>query len=400
MGSFLNVLGEDLDIIDKKFYHNNERLPREGTKYGVIRNILEFYNIWNSKECTLDEALQNPGENYYYVIHRNSDLYFLKDNLCLGDRLLYAIRNYKNINILFLNEQESISEESFMYLDKQIKELDLNPNQFYFINNNSEMKEYKIKYNSLINVHTNSYLHINYSNKLKKYDIHFVVDKKFLFMCHNKKIARHRYSLLLLLKKNNLLGDIDWSLIENFKNERNDKEFFHLLIDDDIIKNSYEDISYFVNQKTKKSFYETEHEIMDYDTILKDTFINSYINIITETYFDFGEIHITEKAMKPFYFYQIPIFLAKHNYIKELKSKFNFDLFDDIINHDYDNEKDNKKRLYMIVSEIKRINNNKIDIINFYKNNKDRFEKNKQIVMEISEDKNDFNYYQNLIHKI
>ena len=219
-------------------------------------------------------------------------------------------------------------------------------------------------------------------------------------MCHNKKIARHRYSLLLLLKKNNLLGDIDWSLIENFKNERNDKEFFHLLIDDDIIKNSYEDISYFVNQKTKKSFYETEHEIMDYDTILKDTFINSYINIITETYFDFGEIHITEKAMKPFYFYQIPIFLAKHNYIKELKSKFNFDLFDDIINHDYDNEKDNKKRLYMIVSEIKRINNNKIDIINFYKNNKDRFEKNKQIVMEISEDKNDFNYYQNLIHKI
>ena len=65
-----------------------------------------------------------------------------------------------------------------------------------------------------------------------------------------------------------------------------------------------------------------------------------------------------------------------------------------------DNEKDNKKRLYMIVSEIKRINNNKIDIINFYKNNKDRFEKNKQIVMEISEDKNDFNYYQNLIHKI
>ena len=44
MGSFLNVLGEDLDIIDKKFYHNNERLPREGTKYGVIRNILEFYN--------------------------------------------------------------------------------------------------------------------------------------------------------------------------------------------------------------------------------------------------------------------------------------------------------------------------------------------------------------------
>jgi len=400
MGSFLNLLGEDLDIIDKKFYHNNERLPREGTKYSVIKNILEFYNIWNSKECTLDEALQTPDENYYYVIHRNSDLYFLKDNLCLGDRLLYAIRNYKNINILFLNEQESISEESFMYLDKQIKELDLNPNQFYFINNNSEMKEYKIKYNSLINVHTNSYLHINYSNKLKKYDIDFVVDKKFLFMCHNKKIARHRYSLLLLLKKNNLLEDIDWSLIENFKNERNDKEFFHLLIDDDIIKNSYEDISYFVNQKTKKSFYEIEHEIMDYDTILKDTFINSYINIITETYFDFGEIHITEKAMKPFYFYQIPIFLAKHNYIKELKSKFNFDLFDDIINHDYDNEKDNKKRLYMIVSEIKRINNNKIDIINFYKNNKDRFEKNKQIVMEISEDKNDFYYYQNLIHKI
>ena len=399
MGSFLNILGEDLDIISEKFYHNNERIPKEGTKYGVIRNILEFYDIWDSKECTLDEALLTPNENYYYVIHRNSDLYFLKDSLCLGDKLLDAVKNFKNINILFLNEQESISEESFMYLDNQIKSLGLNPNQFYLINNNSEMENYKIKYNSSINTHTNSYLHINYSKLLRKYDVNFIPDKKFLFMCHNKRIARHRYSLLLLLKKNNLLEYIDWSLIENLKNDKNNKELFHLLIDSNIIENSNDDISYFVNQKEKKSFYEIGHEIMNYDTIFVDTFKNSYINIVTETYFNFGEIHITEKSLKPFYFYQMPIFVAKHNYLKFLKSKFNFDFFDDIINHSYDNEVNHMKRLQMIVNEIKRLTDNKDNIIEFYKNNKDRFEKNKQIVLEISENKTDYNYYFNLIVK-
>jgi hypothetical protein len=399
MGDFLNILGEDLDIISEKFYHNNQRLPKEGTKYGVIKNILEFYNIWNSKECTLDEALTNPTENYYYVIHRNSDLYFLKDSLCLGDRLLNAVRNFKNINILFLNEQESISEESFMYLDNQIKLLNLNANQFYLINNNSEMENYKLKYNSTINTHTNSYLHIFYSKKLRNHEIEFIVDKKFLFMCHNKRIARHRYTFLLLLKKNNLLDLFDWSLIENFKFTRNDKEFFHLLLEDDEINKLYDDITYLEKIGEKRSFYENEIDVLNYDRIVEETFKNSYINIVTETYFNYGEIHITEKSLKPFYFYQLPIFLAKHNYVKSLRNKFNFDFFDDIIDHSYDDEIDNMKRLKMIVNEIIRINNNKELIIEFYKNNKNRFESNKQIVLDISSNKTDYDYYQNLIHK-
>ena len=66
-----------------------------------------------------------------------------------------------------------------------------------------------------------------------------------------------------------------------------------------------------------------------------------------------------------------------------MKELHGFDFFDDIVDHSYDNEPNQRKRLDMFVNEIKRLNNMKDELIYFYQNNKIRFEENKNKVIEI-----------------
>jgi hypothetical protein len=56
-------------------------------------------------------------------------------------------------------------------------------------------------------------------------------------------------------------------------------------------------------------------------------------------------------------------------------------------------------RLIMFFNEIKRLNENKELLITFYKNNKERFIYNKEIVVKINNSKRDYDYFKNLIHK-
>jgi hypothetical protein len=74
-------------------------------------------------------------------------------------------------------------------------------------------------------------------------------------------------------------------------------------------------------------------------------------------------------------------------------------MFDDIIDHTYDNELDDKKRLNLLFNEIKRISENKDKFIEFYKKNQERFEKNKQIIIGIEKSKKDVEYFSSLIKK-
>jgi hypothetical protein len=108
-------------------------------------------------------------------------------------------------------------------------------------------------------------------------------------------------------------------------------------------------------------------------------------------------IHITEKSIRPFYFYQIPLIVATTNHVQTLRERFNLDMFDDIIDHSYDSEQDDKKRIFILAKEIKRINENKESIIEFYQNNQERFEENKRKILQILADRKDYFYFKSLI---
>jgi predicted nucleic acid-binding Zn-ribbon protein len=84
--------------------------------------------------------------------------------------------------------------------------------------------------------------------------------------------------------------------------------------------------------------------------------------------------------------------LASAHHIREIKKKYDFDFFDDVINHDYDDEENHRDRLFKFVKEIKRINENKEFFIEFYKNNKFRFEENLRKIEEKVKDQSDSDF--------
>ena len=77
---------------------------------------------------------------------------------------------------------------------------------------------------------------------------------------------------------------------------------------------------------------------------------------------------------------------------------YDFDFFDDVINHSYDNEPDQKKRFKMITEELKRLHENKETLIQFYSKNSQRFEDNKNKVIQIGKNKSDYLFIKNLLN--
>ena len=170
--------------------------------------------------------------------------------------------------------------------------------------------------------------------------------------------------LLSYLKKLEILNDVNWSYREGETNFTCDK---HSEFEDILSKKDFDFIGdefFFINEVVSKNAdFENETNDLPYighiSEIVKDQ-ENSYVNIVSETLFlEEDVVQITEKSLKPFFYYQLPLFCATHHHVKSLKEKYDFDLFSDIINHDYDDEYDNIKRMKKLVLEIKRLNDNK-----------------------------------------
>jgi hypothetical protein len=63
---------------------------------------------------------------------------------------------------------------------------------------------------------------------------------------------------------------------------------------------------------------------------------------------------LTEKTNKAFFWKQIPIFLAPPGYVSIIRN-LGFDVFDDVVNHDYDTILDGYARMNAVVNEIERL---------------------------------------------
>ena len=91
----------------------------------------------------------------------------------------------------------------------------------------------------------------------------------------------------------------------------------------------------------------------------------------------------TEKTIKPFLAKQMPLFFALPGHVNLLRN-LGFDMFDDIINHNYDNELDSVKRLDMLLDELDRLL--KVDLLQFKNNNQTRFDKNYNHLFDLSKE--------------
>ena len=370
-----------------------------------------FTDKFKKKKCKFDEVMDNIDQNYYYIISHGginahemfideTDIHNVKILDPLDSHIKDFLKKYDNFYVMFLTEHEPDNEKSFRLINKYMVDNEIDTKKIYIVNNNSKLEEYKEKYNSEINVYKLNFIPHSSTKVLDKMGgCDFIDNKKGkFFMCFNKSPKVHRYAFLCMIKKEGLLEGINWSLVPGYDCRPKDDFYTKIFTYDD--KKYYNDeIEYFFKLKFKRSEYEEDkgwfnqfNEINTegfpvwlHNPELMENYESSYVNIITESMFldENNNVHISEKSFKPLFYYQFPLILSSCGHIKKMKELHGFDFFDDIINHSYDNEPNQRKRLDMFVNEIKRLNNMKDELIYFYKNNKIRFEENKNKVIDV-----------------
>jgi len=399
------------------FGYFEDQFPEESDRFETVK-------------CRLEDVKQNPNEKYYYIMD------YFRFDLCkalccgelehgevidavingkppIGEDVLKSLKEDDNFFLIMLTAHEPEGVRSFECVKEFIKKHSIAAKKIFIVNNNSKLNELKHTHIPEVNVHSLKFIPNTSTYSLTRVNSRFNPNKegKF-FLCHNRSPKVHRYSILTLLKHEGLLDNVNWSLVPSYSAA--DKGFFGTLLTREDFKKYGEEIEYFRSIDIKRSDYEVDEKWFKANTPEINveglpvwmrvpekelTFENSYVNIVTESSYINSEfiVHITEKSFRPFYHYQLPIFVASHHHIKHLKETYGFDMFDDIINHSYDGVINDRDRLFKIIEEIKRLNENKELIKEFYKNNYERFEKNKIIIFNILKNTDDYLFFRNLI---
>ena len=123
---------------------------------------------------------------------------------------------------------------------------------------------------------------------------------------------------------------------------------------------------------------------------ISDDFKRCLVNVVMETGFEnqlFGangppslswnRLFYTEKTDKCFLMDQIPVFLAKKGYVSALRNIYGFDVFDDIIDHSYDNIDDPFDRISAVADECVRISKLGLENLKSIAGLRERFEFNR-----------------------
>lgn len=370
--------------------------------YEVIR-IMESNN-YKVQSLKLEEA----DSNSYFIINHQCSFEFLfgKSKWIIPESVEEVIRT-KNLKVIFLSEHESFNdiEIHLSNLKKLIHNKNLKEENFYVLNNNSFLYQAKEVLNTKINLFKTNWL-IEILSQFNTTDIQFIPNKKFIFLLHNRLPKPHRTGLLILLKKIGLLdsGLIDWSLVYPMVGHPftdtmfMDKTFINIHSKElrPIYKNflTTQKLSYY---ETDKDWFVDTRQLNGRKYNEVKSFEESYINIVTESYFDETNIHISEKTFRPFHCLQLPLFLANYKHISKLREEHpSLHLFDDLIDHSYDNEKDNSKRLEKVVEEIKRLSEMKDTIAEYYVNNKSKIIENRNYIESFSNNKTTFEFFKSL----
>lgn len=418
MNKSFKIVYENWDNNEPITNGSNNSLALHNSYFFKPHEITDLLLKNNNKieSVNLDEADNN---SLYFICHFNKIREMVYNNKWILSNQVEEAIKVKNLKIIFFNLHESFEniELDIKILQDRIATQNLPEENFYIINNNSYLDDIKLKLNTKINVYTTKWF-IEYVNNSNLRSLEYKENKKFIFLLHNRVPKPHRISLLILLKKLEILNDdvFDWSLlypqmpfftpfnnmhraIDNPYKIFGDKKYFvdiHARDNRAIFREliSKPKLSYFENEKNWFTDME-KHDSSNWNEIR--SFEESYINIVTESHYAIKDIHMSEKTFRPFYCFQIPIFAASYNHIKKIREQYPpLDLFDDLINHDYDNEEDDIRRLEMVANEIKRLSENKDMIVDFYSSNKSRFIKNREYVETFSKNVTTLKYFNDL----
>lgn len=428
---FLNLVFDQWDG-DSEIYNLSEYIGNQGfndpsgffdfyERYYHEHLGLERYSI-PIKKWKIQDVYDNPSIQFYYAIKTNFGLHdiFKERNAKFNDLVIRCFTECENITFMYIREHESETRGDFNAIKKFISDNNLNESQFLILSNNPNIEHYIEETKSNIQFQKIHLLKLTSSSVFSEVPTLYNSEKdgKF-FSCFNKNPKKHRYALLSILDYYNLLNDTNWSLIGKINSSHTNESYKNLLPHDlwekiDFLK--LKDIELKESDyEISKGYFNTDLSVnnKDFPTIQRggaasggmmlpefvNTFSNNYLNIVTESIFDDDTetIHITEKSIRPFYFYMFPLILSGKGHIKYMRENYGFDFYDDIIDHSYDLEPIQSSRMGLFIKEILRIYNNKDFFIDFYKKNKERFENNKKIVESLSTDKSDYYFFKSIL---
>lgn len=297
-----------------------------------MTGLFHYYGFSDYKWYSINEVSNHPNEPFFYFVNHIVDLSeLLKSNgdLPITPEAKKCYKENENFYILFVNEHEFERKEIFHSLETHLDKNKMPHDRIFLINNNARLLEYKNELGSKIKTHSIEYLPTKSANECIQYETSFVGEKDgHFFLNYNRTPKSHRYALLSLLMKNNILHDVDWSLIMGWYHRRNMSEnhdimnyFFDDILTQNDMKFLTKEIDYFNGIDIKKTKFEVEYDWFDdrgdhafidwYKVYETKSYESTYANIITESGYKTNEIHITEKSFRPFYFFQFPLFFTQ-----------------------------------------------------------------------------------------
>jgi hypothetical protein len=307
-------------------------------------------------------------------------------------KLLYELQD-KNFYFIadYTPEAHTKSDELSLSFLNKLKSNRIDINRLIIANNNSaKVGLHRVNYgNFILNTCFFPYFYLHtydtLKNEIKNINVDKIIapDKKFL--CLNRRMYHHKYQIIEELFNRELLNDTRFSWVDNknTKNFLNKKLVSHLEIDVDNFKSIQleDDVMYGSELST--------HEEYLY-TINPNWYYKSKVNIITETFFNETEIHITEKTWKAIYLGVPFVISASKGHLKTLRD-MGFKTFNSVINEDYDGMygKDKIKQIIDSAIELSNIYDSKevLEICKFNQQLYFNLEHRRQICKEVFLDK-------------
>ena len=381
-------------------------------------------NIFEVQKHRISDVYDNPSTQFYYGIKTNWGLGDIlgndENNYQLSDSIIECLQECDNIKIFFIREHEPESITDIKRGLKYLSEKNISDTKLLIISNNPKIEQYKKELNANFDFFRTNLLQITCSSVWNELGSEYKVEKdgKF-FSCLNKSPKQHRISTLIELQDRKILQNTNWSMLIDYREGKNVNEdiiydFKFYINDVDVKKDVIHSI---IDRGPRKSDYEKNLNLDGWGFERPDEEIggaggeaggimvpesklgheNSYVNIVTESYYDkkFDVIHVTEKSLRPFFYYQFPIIVASEGHIKWMEDVLGFDFYRDIIDHSYNDIENDKERFQATMNEIERINNNQELFKSYFKDNKERFEKNKNIVSNLPNNDQDLKYFIN-----
>jgi hypothetical protein len=131
------------------------------------------------------------------------------------------------------------------------------------------------------------------------------------------------------------------------------------------------------------------YKIVDnYHEVLVSCYENVAVEIITGTMFFENTPVLSEKEWQSVYGKNFPIYINGVGVVRELKKLFDLDLFDDIIDHSYDEVEDHFERMATAINNNEKLLDGSTNIKELWSDNKKRFDNNCEKLDAMFFDKN------------